>query len=122
MKNNRRKKNIQEPKKIINYGEFICPKCGLPITEITQAMTDSVSKQPMHFDCARNSILASETLPENAELIYLGKGTFGIVQFTDTNPRNRKSFKILKTFNFEEPAASKQWRDGLKETFEKTIE
>ena len=85
-------------------------------------MTDSVSKQPMHFDCARNNILVSETLPENAELIYLGKGTFGIVQFTDTNPRNRKSFKILKTFNFEEPATSKQWRDGLKETFEKTLE
>lgn len=121
MKNTKRKKNTREVQKSVVYGEFICPKCGLPITEVTQAITDSVSKQPMHFDCAREIILESETLPENAELTYLGKGTFGIVQFEDANPRNRKSFKIIKTFNFEEPTVAKEWRDGLKETFDKTL-
>lgn len=122
MKNKKRKTYTREPKKTIDYGSYICPKCGLPIGEITEAIIQTSTNQPIHFDCARQIILENESLPENAELNYLGKGTFGIVQFVDDNPRNRKNFKIIKTINFEEVNTSKEWRNGLKEIFDKALE
>ena len=52
----RRNKNA-EKRKPINYGKFTCAKCGKPITEITQALNEPESGLPVHFDCARESIL-----------------------------------------------------------------
>lgn len=118
----RRKKRYTNLKKNFDYGSFICPKCGLEIKEITQALNDRETNKPMHFDCAKQAILEAETIPENAVLSYLGNGTFGIVQFEDTNPRNRKNFKIIKKITFETAEAGAEWRDKLKETFEKNIQ
>lgn len=115
----RRKKETL--KKInIDYGKYICPKCGQEITEITQALTDSKTNEPMHFDCARKTILEKEKLPENSNLIYLGNGTFGIVEFLTTNPRETQKFKIIKTINFETSETDTNWRGELKEIFDNT--
>ncbi|MEL3908672.1 MAG: hypothetical protein P1P64_06635 [Treponemataceae bacterium] len=122
MKNKRRRANTRGARKTVNYGNYICPKCGLPIVEITESIIHTITQQPIHFDCARKIILENESLPENSELNYLGKGTFGIVQFADNNPRNRKNFKIIKTINFEEVNNSKEWRNSLKDIFDKSIE
>lgn len=118
----RNKKTFYKKREAPNYGEYICPKCGLRIDDITAALTDKASNKPIHFDCAREMILEHEPLAENTELIYLGKGSFGIVQFEDKNPHNRKNFKILKTINFETSETKTDWRDALKEKFDKTIE
>lgn len=113
-------KYVRPDKKVtVQYDTFTCEKCGKLIEDITQAVTDPVTHHPIHFDCAREIILKSETLGENDELAYLGKGTFGIVHFE--NPRNRKEFTIVKKIEFEPPAEDKNWRTSVQETFEKSF-
>ena len=119
MKHSKHRHYKNETRQSYNYGEFVCDVCGQPITEITQAITDPDTGKPIHFDCAHARILEEETLPERSELIYLGKGTFGIVQFE--NIRNNKKFTILKTIDFELPTDEDNWRNKVKEEFEKTL-
>ena len=49
----------------IKSRQVICPKCQMPITEISSAMTDKITGKPMHFDCVLNQLKENERVGEN---------------------------------------------------------
>ena len=97
----------------IEWPKPICEKCGKEIRDLTTALSDKDSGNPVHFDCILEFIKNSEEIKENEEVIYIGNGNFAIVSFE--NPKIRKKFKIVKSIEWEEKNRTYQWKDEIKE-------
>ncbi len=101
------KKTEERVKKIV-WSEPVCEKCGQVIKDITLALSDKRTGNPVHFDCVLSLLKNSEELKENEELLYIGNGNFAIVWFED--PKIRKNFKIVKLLEWEEDGEKREWR------------
>lgn len=97
----------------IEWPKPICEKCGKEIRDLTTALSDKDSGNPVHFDCILEFIKNSEEIKENEEVIYIGNGCFAIVSFE--NPKIKKKFKIVKSIEWEEKNRTYQWKDEIKE-------
>ena len=95
-----------------------CLLCGKPIKDLSTAITDKNSGQPVHFDCIIDSISERETLDDGDIVAYLGGGRFGIVHYH--NPSDRKSFQIKKIFEWEDQSTRAAWRKNLADRFSTT--
>lgn len=96
----------------IEWPKTVCEKCGKEIKELNTALSDKNTGKPIHFDCVLEFIKNSEQIKEDEEVIYIGNGNFAIVTFE--NPKIRKSFKIVKSIEWEERNKIYQWKDGVK--------
>lgn len=69
------------PKIKINLARS-CPICDKPIREIMYALHDYDHDQLAHFDCVYKKVLVSikEKLTGKRYLVYLGSGSFGIME------------------------------------------
>lgn len=105
-----RKKPL-EPMHKIEWPEHLCEKCGKPITDLTQALSDKSTGEPVHFECILDFLKNSEELKEKEEVVYIGNGNFAIVYFE--NPRIRKKFKIVKLIEWEDRNKTCEWRDEV---------
>jgi len=56
-----------------------CPWCNKPIRDISSAMTDKDTGEPVHFDCVTSRIASGENLEQGEMIAYIGGGRFGIV-------------------------------------------
>ncbi len=97
----------------IEWPKPICEKCGKEIRDLTTALSDKNTGNPVHFDCILEFIKNSEEIKENEEVIYIGNGCFAIVSFE--NPKIKKKFKIVKSIEWEEKNRTYQWKDEIKE-------
>ncbi|MGP1439029.1 MAG: hypothetical protein ACTTKH_08170 [Treponema sp.] len=96
----------------IEWSKIVCEKCGKEIKDLTLALSDKNTGNPVHFDCILSFIKNSEELKENEEIIYIGHGNFAIVSFE--NPKIRKKFKIVKLIEWEEKNEDCQWKNEIK--------
>lgn len=102
------KRKSVEPLAKIEWPEYFCEKCGEPITDLTQALSDKESGKPVHFECILSFLKNSEELKEQEEVVYIGNGNFAVVYFD--NPKIRSKFKIVKLIEWEESKKTYEWR------------
>lgn len=90
---------------------FSCALCEKPILDLTGAITDKETGQPVHFDCALERITAAETLEPGEKIAYLGSGSFGIV--TQIEGRPEGAFTVKRRIQWEKEGEKKDWRKLL---------
>ena len=92
-----------------------CPWCGKQINDITTAICDKDTGNPVHFDCVLARITEMETLEINDNVCYIGGGRFGIVHYN--NPPDTRDFTIKKIFEWELKDNINEWRKPISEYF-----
>ena len=107
------KKKPLEPIHKIEWPEHNCEKCGKPIVDLTQALSDKSTGKPVHFECILAFLRESEVLKEKEEIVYIGHGNFAVVYFE--NPKIRSKFQIIKLIEWEDRTKPYQWRDEVAE-------
>lgn len=95
----------------IKSREIICPKCNMPITDVSSAMADKVTGKPVHFDCVLAQLKQNERVGENEKIAYIGQGRFAVLYYE--NPRDQKKFVIKKIIEWEDRDQKSEWRDEL---------
>jgi hypothetical protein len=95
-----------------------CPYCGKPIKDISSAISDKNSGEPVHFDCIIARIAEGEVLDQGDAVAYIGGGRFGIVHFT--NPQNSQEFKIKKILEWEDKENRAEWRRSVSDHYSVT--
>jgi len=92
-----------------------CAWCGKPIKEMSTAISEPVSGNPVHFDCAINRIIEEETLERGDTVSYIGGGRFGIIHYN--NPPDIRDFKIRKVLEWENKETRSEWRVAISDYF-----
>ena len=95
----------------IKSREIICPKCNMPITDVSSAMADKSTGKPVHFDCVLNQLKENEPVGENEKIAYIGQGRFAVIFFE--NPRDQRHFTIKKIIEWEDREQKSAWRDEI---------
>ncbi|MCR5063802.1 MAG: hypothetical protein K6A89_11025 [Treponema sp.] len=98
--------------------EVICAICGKKIEDMSSALADKNSGNPVHFDCALEAASKNETLKENEKFTYIGQGRFGILSFPDI--RDTRHFKIEKIIEWEQPDKTSGWREEISALYSQT--
>lgn len=93
----------------------ICPKCGQPIADMTNAIADKETGTPMHFDCVIAKLSETEKLEPKQSITYIGQGRFAVVTFE--NPRELKNFKIERIIEWEERNKTFEWRQEMADLY-----
>jgi hypothetical protein len=89
----------------------VCPICSKPVYDLSTALSASrESGEPAHFDCVLERVIASETLVSGEKLVYLGSGSFGVVEFQD---KNESAFAVKRRIQWEKEGEKKDWRKGI---------
>jgi hypothetical protein len=105
-----------------------CPYCGKPIRDMSTAIADKDSGEPVHFECVAARIAQGESLEKGDMVVYLGGGRFGVVHFPGIIRdalRGRKSgddyetknFQIKKIFEWEDKENRSPWRKNIEDHF-----
>jgi len=68
-----------------------CLWCGKPIRDISSAIADKDTGDPVHFDCVAARIAFGEKLEKGDTIAYIGAGRFGIVNFGSAGASSRFS-------------------------------
>jgi hypothetical protein len=92
-----------------------CPYCGKPIRDISAALTDKNSGEPVHFDCVIARLAEGETLEAGDAVTYIGGGRFGVVQFP--SPQDSRNFKIKKIVEWEDKENRADWRKNISDHY-----
>jgi hypothetical protein len=89
----------------------VCPICAKPVYDLSTAITASrEAGDPAHFDCVLERVIASESIAAGEKLVYLGSGSFGVVQFKD---KSETAFSVLRRIQWEKEGEKKDWRKGI---------
>ncbi|MDR0584226.1 MAG: TrkA C-terminal domain-containing protein [Treponema sp.] len=95
-----------------------CPWCGKPIRDLSTAVADKVSGEPVHFDCVIARIREGETLEPGDVISYIGGGRFGIIHYN--NSLDARDFAITKIFEWENKDSRSEWRRSVSDYFSVT--
>lgn len=87
-----------------------CVLCHKPIFDLSSALTDKESGNPVHFDCALQRVAAQEAVGPGEKLVYIGSGNFAVVEFKD---KSETSFIVKRRIPFEEEGKKQDWRKML---------
>jgi hypothetical protein len=89
----------------------LCPICSKPVYDLSTALSASrEAGDPAHFDCVLERVVASETLAAGEKLVYLGSGSFGVVEFKD---KSESAFTVKRRIQWEKEGEKKDWRKGI---------
>lgn len=88
----RMKEDIERP---------LCPVCNKPIYIIEEAIRHNTSGELAHFECILDEIKENNMsdMQEEDKIVYLGSGTFGIIQERQNGKNTR--FFVRKRINYE---------------------
>jgi hypothetical protein len=88
-----------------------CPLCGKALYDLSTALSAGVdSTEPAHFDCVLERVAAAEALGPGEKIVYLGSGTFGVVEFKD---KSETAFSVKRRIQWEKEGEKKEWRKAL---------
>lgn len=90
---------------------FICARCSKPITDLSAALAEKETGEPIHFDCVLEFLKQQEPLKINEKLIYIGQGRFAVAYFE--NPHDLRHFSIRKIIEWEERDKKYDWRSEI---------
>ena len=85
-----------------------CPKCHQAVTELSTALADKKTGEPMHFDCVLEIIQQGEKLLPNQKISYIGQGRFAVLEFP--NIHDTRNFSIVRIIEWEERDKKYPWR------------
>jgi len=88
-----------------------CPRCGELIQDVTSALTDKHSGQPVHFDCILKFLQGAEQPGHNERIVYIGQGRFAVVFFE--NPVDTRHFRIVRVIEWEGREQRPDWRTEI---------
>jgi len=86
----------------------MCPICEKAVRDLASAITHRDTGNPAHFDCILKILRDQHSLSENEKICYLGKGSFGIVQFRANASPMR--FFIRQRIQYEDLETVPDWR------------
>ncbi|MEI6388352.1 MAG: hypothetical protein WCQ50_17160 [Spirochaetota bacterium] len=93
----------------------ICPICEKPVHDLSSALgSDRETGLPAHFDCVYERISAAENLGPGEKVVYLGSGSFAIVEFKDGK---EAAFVVKRRIQWEKEGEKKEWRKSLHSRF-----
>ena len=92
-----------------------CPWCGKPVKDISSAIQDKDTGNPVHFECVITRLSKGETLEKGDVVAYIGGGRFGVVHFN--HPSEPKKFIIKKIFEWENNDSRTEWRGSISDQF-----
>jgi hypothetical protein len=95
-----------------------CPYCGKLIQNISIALTDRNTGEAVHFDCVLGRLVDNEILGRGDEVIYIGGGRFGLINFP--NPNDPRNFTIKKIYEWEDKENRAEWRKSLADHYSVT--
>jgi len=101
----------------IKAREIKCPVCGELIQDISSAITDKVTGNPIHFECVLKKLESEEKVGENEKIAYIGQGRFGILYYE--NMRDQKHFTIKKIIEVEDRETKSPWRAEISDLYSK---
>jgi len=84
-----------------------CPLCQRQIFDVSSALADPNSGEPVHFDCALTKLAEMERLGPNEHIAYIGRGSFAVVEYRD---RSQTLFTIKRKLQYEKEGAKYDWR------------
>ncbi|MBU0934702.1 MAG: hypothetical protein KKI09_06290 [Spirochaetes bacterium] len=84
-----------------------CPYCKKPIFDVSSSLADPSTGLAVHFDCAIARLAEFETLGPNEHMLYIGRGNFAVVEYTD---KNQTRFTIKRTVPWEKEGEKYDWR------------
>jgi hypothetical protein len=82
--------------------------CEKAVRDLTSAITHRESGKPAHFDCILKALRSDNAVQPDEKICYLGKGSFGIVQFREHSSPSR--FFIRKRIPYEDTESIPEWR------------
>lgn len=90
----------------------VCPLCGEPIYDLSSALAEKETNLPAHFDCVLARVAAAEELESGEKVVYIGAGSFAVVQFRD---RNESAFTVKRRISWENEKEKdkREWRKAL---------
>ena len=86
----------------------MCPVCQKAVRDLCSAITHQETGNPAHFDCILKTLREVHNVQQDEKICYLGKGSFGIVQFRQHSSPLR--FFIRKRIQYEENDLFPEWR------------
>lgn len=95
----------EEPRRPVS--DKMCVLCGKQIFDLVGAIADKNTGEPIHFDCAIESIAAAEPLAENEKLAYLGAGCFGVISYISGQDG---AFIVKRRIRWEKEGERQSWR------------
>ena len=102
----------------------VCPWCGKTIRDMSSAIADKDTGEPVHFDCVAARIAFGEKLEKGETVAYIGGGRFGIVAFGSGGvPQNKTEhgdFTIKKIIEWENKDKRAEWRSLICDHFSVT--
>lgn len=102
----RRRGNRRPNKPEIDFP--LCPLCHKAVRDLASAITHKESGDPAHFDCILKTLRSVHAVQQNEKICYLGKGSFGIVQFRQKPGPMR--FLIRERIQYEDTEPVPEWR------------
>ena len=99
-----------------------CPCCGKPIRDISSAIADKYTGNPVHFDCVTARIATGERLEKGDIVAYIGGGRFGIVSFGNSGASHTtdRNFTIKKVIEWENKDKRAEWRSEISDHYSVT--
>lgn len=97
--------------------ETICPACGKPITDMSEAIADKSTGAPTHFDCVLERLKSQEKTAPNEQVAYIGQGRFAVIRYE--NSHDTKKFTIAKTIDWEDKNKPSTWRTEMADLYSK---
>ena len=99
-----------------------CPWCGKPIRDISMAISDRGSEDPVHFECVAARIAGGETLEKGDVVTYIGGGRFGVVCFGGSGASHAagRDFRIKKVIEWENKDKRAEWRSLIGDRYSVT--
>lgn len=91
-----------------------CAICQEPIKNITNALAQPIDNAPVHFDCALKEVKARMQPSKGELVIYLGKGSFALV---DAKAYQSRRLKIINRLDWELQDSDINWRKDLAKSF-----
>ena len=92
-----------------------CPLCSKPVLDLASAIgADRDTGLPAHFDCVYDRVKAAENLGPNEKVVYLGAGSFAVVEFKDAK---EGAFVVKRRIQWEKENEKKDWRRAVNTRF-----
>jgi len=85
----------------------VCAVCGKQIFDLSNALADRESGQPVHFDCALAKASEGERLDPNEKIVYIGRGAFAVIEYKD---KSQTTFTIERRISWEKEGEKLEWR------------
>mgnify|MGYP003296762775 CR=1 FL=1 len=101
----------------IKNRQVLCAKCGQPISDISSALSEKSTGNPVHFECVLKEIESKENLSANEKVAYIGQGRFGVLFYE--NIRDQRHFSIKKIIEWEDRDTKASWREELSDLYSK---